>query len=465
MWKSWKLTMVAVAVAVAASGSVDAADQPNVVFIVADDLGRADCGFMGGTAIKTPNLDKLASQGAILDAHYVQPVCSPTRAAIMTGRYPMRHGLQVGVVRPWAQYGLPLNEDTLPAMLNRSGYVTGIFGKWHLGHFRPEYLPMKRGFDRQYGHYNGAIDYFEHTRDGGFDWHSDDKVSRDEGYSTDLIGTEAAKFVTGNAGKKPFFCYVPFNAVHTPLQAPPKYLEMYPNLVGGRRTYAAMLTAMDDAVGKIVQAVDAAGVRENTLFVFTSDNGGPNPGKITDNGKYRAGKGTLYEGGVRVAAFVTWQGHIRPGSTVSQPLHAVDWYPTLKRLVGEKSAPAKPLDGVDIWPSIIRGQSVARSAILLNTTPNVGSLRMGDWKLIVRKGVDDPDDGEAAAKKNEEEATVELYDLKNDPFETKNLAETELGRVAAMKSRLEGFAAQAVPPKTRPKAADFVVPKIWGEAD
>jgi arylsulfatase A-like enzyme len=440
-----------------------AAEKPNVVFIVADDLGRADCGFMGGTEIKTPHLDKLATQGAILDAHYVQPVCSPTRAALMTGRYPMRHGLQVGVVRPWAQYGLPLDEDTLPAMLKRAGYVTGIFGKWHLGHFEPEYLPTKRGFDRQYGHYNGAIDYFDHTRDGGFDWHENDKVSRDEGYSTTLIGEKAAKFVTANAGKSPFFCYVPFNAVHAPLQAPQKYLDMYPDLEGPRKTYAAMLTAMDDAVGELVKAVDDAGIRENTLFVFTSDNGGPNPGRITDNGKFRAGKGTLYEGGTRVAAFLSWAGRIKPGSTVKEPLHAVDWYPTLKKLVGETSPPVNPLDGRDIWPTLTEGKPSPHEAILLNVTPSGGAVRKGDWKLVVKNGEDDPDNG--AARKKANARSVELFDLKADPYEQTNLSEKEPARLAELKEVLARYAAQAVPPRNRPKAPGFVSPKVWGEAD
>src|SRR5947209_7107067 len=209
-----------------------AAEKPNVVFILADDLGREDCGFMGGKDIKTPHIDKLAAAGAKLDAFYVQPVCSPTRAAFMTGRYPMRHGLQVGVVRPWAQYGLPLEEQTLAQGLKSAGYTTAICGKWHLGHFRPEYLPTRRGFDRQYGHYNGALDYFTHDRDGGHDWHRDDKVNRDEGYSTHLIGKESAKFVAEHAGKTPFFLYVPFNAVHAPHQVPEKYTAAYPDLKG-----------------------------------------------------------------------------------------------------------------------------------------------------------------------------------------------------------------------------------------
>ena len=269
---------LALAAVLFSAARTPAAEPPNVVFILADDLGRADCGFMGGTQIKTPHLDRLAAAGTKLDAFYAQPVCSPTRAALMTGRYPMRHGLQVGVVRPWAQYGLPLAERTLAQALGKAGYATAIVGKWHLGHFRPEYLPTRRGFEHQYGHYNGALDYFTHTRDGGFDWHRDDKVCRDEGYSTHLIAREAAAFVAETAGKRPFFLYVPFNAVHAPHQVPDEYTRPYPELKGERKAYAGMLAALDEAVGTIVGAVEKAGVRRNTLFVFSSDNGGPAPG-------------------------------------------------------------------------------------------------------------------------------------------------------------------------------------------
>src|SRR5262245_25774119 len=195
----------------AAVGAADDAakpPQPNIVFLLADDLGWADVGWHGGE-IQTPHLDRLAAAGARLEQFYVQPVCSPTRAALMTGRYPMRHGLQVGVVRPWAQYGLPLEERTLPQALQEAGYVTAICGKWHLGHFRPEYLPTRRGFDHQYGHYNGALDYFTHVRDGGFDWHRDDRVCHDEGYTTHLLAKEAVRLIRAHDGQKPLFLYVP----------------------------------------------------------------------------------------------------------------------------------------------------------------------------------------------------------------------------------------------------------------
>lgn len=463
-----KLSNVLLLLGLVFHASISAAERPNIVFIVADDLGRNDCGFMGGTEIKTPNLDKLARAGAILDAHYVQPVCSPTRAALLTGRYPMRHGLQVGVVRPWAQYGLPLDEHLLPQALKQGGYRTAIVGKWHLGHFQPEYLPTRRGFDHQYGHYNGAIDYFEHTRDGGFDWHRDDKTSRDQGYSTHLLAADAARFVAENAGKSPYFLYVPFNAVHAPHQVPAKYMEPYAHLKGERRKYAGMLAAMDEAVGEIVAAVEKSGTRGNTLFIFTSDNGGPSPGTVTDNGKFRAGKGTLYEGGVRVAAFATWDGKIKPGITISEPIHAVDWYPTLTGLVGAKPAGKLPVDGLDVWPVLTEGAKSPHEVILLNTTPNAGAVRAGNWKLVVKTGedaADGEDEPKARKKKNAAGRSIELFDLDKDPYETKNLASENREKVVELQAKLKSFASQAIPPKIRPKAAGFVTPKVWGERD
>jgi arylsulfatase A-like enzyme len=439
--------------------AAEPAQKPNMVFILADDMGRHDCGFMGGMHIKTPHLDKLAAAGTKLDAFYVQPVCSPTRAAFMTGRYPMRHGLQVGVVRPWAQYGLPLDERTLPQALKEAGYTTAITGKWHLGHFAPEYLPTRRGFDHQYGHYNGALDYFTHDRDGGFDWHRNDKECRDDGYATHLIAREAVKFVEDTAGKKPFFLYVPFNAVHSPHQVPDKYMEPYGNLKGERRKYAGMLAAMDEAVGQIVTAVEKAGVRGDTLFIFSSDNGGPRPGVVTDNGKFRAGKGTLYEGGVRVAAFATWDGKIKAGTTVSEPLHAVDLYPTLLRLTGAMGEQKHQLDGKDAWATIAEGKPTPHEAILINTTPNNGAIRAGDWKLVVNRGKDDPDN--PVAKKGKEQ--VELFNLRDDPHEKTNLASKHPDRATDLRARLEEYSKQAVPPKARPRPKGFVVPKVWGE--
>lgn len=462
---------------------IQAAERPHVVFFVADDLGWGDVGFHG-SQIKTPAIDKLAVAGARLEAFYVQPVCSPTRAALMTGRYPMRHGLQVGVVRPWAQYGLPLEERTLPSALKEAGYTTAICGKWHLGHFQRAYLPTQRGFDHQYGHYNGALDYFTHIRDGGFDWHRDDRVCRDEGYSTQLLAKESMRLIEEHDAAQPLFLYVPFNAVHAPHQVPEKYMEPYADLMGERRKYAGMLAAMDEAIGQIVGAIEKKGMRPNTLFVFSSDNGGPAPGRVTSNGPLRGAKGTLYDGGTRVAAFAAWDKHIPAGSAVTEPLHMVDWYATLVTLAGGSLQQKLPLDGRDAWATISQGKPSPHDEILINTTPNNGAIRAGHWKLILNGGrSEDSAAGEESAnanadqvekkgKKKKQQAkagaaseTVELFNLKDDPYEKNNLADKMADKVADLKGRLESFAKQAVPPKSAPISSDFKSPKVWGEGD
>ena len=452
-----------------------AAAAPNIVFIIADDLGWGDVGFHGNE-IKTPAIDRLAAEGARLDQFYVLPVCSPTRAAFLTGRYPIRHGLHIGVVRPWARYGLPLEERTLAQGLKSAGYVTAITGKWHLGHFEPAYLPTRRGFDHQYGHYNGAIDYDTHEREGGFDWHRDDKVCRDEGYSTHLIAKEASRLIAEHDTTKPLFLYVPFNAVHSPHQVPAKYTEPYAHLKGNRRIYAGMLAAMDEAIGKIVSAVEKKGLRENTLIVFCSDNGGPAPGVVTSNGPLRAGKGTVYEGGVRVPAVAVWPEKIKAGSIVRAPLHIVDWYPTLLRLAGASLAQPLPLDGRDAWPAITAGAASPHEDILINVTATGGAVRMGDWKLVVNGQRQDADDVEGprppgkkkgakkkAATQPAAAGGIELFNLTEDPYEKTNLAGKNPQKVKSLQARLDAYAKAAVPSKVAPRAADFKVPAVWGE--
>ncbi|MDB6153642.1 MAG: arylsulfatase family protein [Chthoniobacteraceae bacterium] len=444
------------------------APRPNIIFLIADDLGHHDVGFTGGKEIKTPNLDKLAASGARLDAFYVQPVCSPTRASLLTGRYPSRLGLQTGVVRPWAQYGLPLEERTLAQALHEAGYATAITGKWHLGHFQPEYLPTRRGFDHQYGHYNGALDYFTHIRDGGFDWHRDDRENRDEGYSTHLIAREAVRLIKERDKTKPLFLYVPFNGVHAPLQVPESYQTPYTQLKGKRRVYAGMVAAVDEAVGQITSAIGAEGLNGNTLFFFSSDNGGPQPGTVTDNGPLRAGKATLYEGGVRVAALAAWEGHIKPGTVVTQPLHIVDWYPTLLKLAGAKTEQPLALDGRDAWATIAEGAPSPHDDILINTTPTGGAIRAGDWKLVlngVETGNENAEPDEATPDSPRSVGKVELFDLSKDLSEKQNLAVEHPEKVQELRERYEVYARQAVPPKARPKSPGFQTPKVWGQPD
>jgi arylsulfatase A-like enzyme len=459
---------------VAVASLAQAADKPNFIYLLADDLGYTDVGFHG-SEIKTPHIDKLASSGAKLEAFYVQPVCSPTRAALLTGRYPMRHGLQVGVVRPWAQYGLPLEERTLQQALQEAGYFTAICGKWHLGHFQKAYLPTNRGFNHQYGHYNGALDYFTHEREGGFDWHRNDQVCRDEGYTTTLLGDEAVRLIEQHDTSRPFFLYVPFNAPHSPLQAPKEYLDKYAHIQEQkRRTYAAMVACIDDQIGRIVAALDKRGLRENTLIAFSSDNGGPlNLGAT--NGSLRAGKGTLYEGGVRVSAFANWPGKIKEGSVVNEPLHVADWYPTLLKLAGAKLDQPLPLDGRDAWPTIANGKPSPHEEILLNTTPANGAIRAGNWKLVVN-GSRSEVDGQSTAQKAAPKAkgkkakgggggpdTIELFDLAGDPSERTNLAEKHPEKVQDLRARLAKYEQEAVPPKSAPMAPGFMSPKVWGE--
>jgi arylsulfatase A-like enzyme len=435
--------------------------KPNIVLILADDLGWADVSFHGGQ-IKTPNLDALAARGTRLEQFYVQPLCSPTRAALMTGRYPMRHGLQVGVVKPQVQYGLPLDERTLPQALREAGYTTAICGKWHLGHFQRDYLPTQRGFDHQYGHYNGAIDYYTHLRDGGLDWHRDDAALIEEGYSTHLIAQDTAI---------PLFLYVPFNAVHAPHQAPEEYSAPYTAMTGDRRIYAGMVAAMDEDVGRIVAAVEQKGIRGNTLFIFSSDNGGPAPGKITDNGPLREGKGTLYEGGVRVPAFATWDGHLKPGTVVNAPMHIADWYPTLLTIAGASLKQDKPLDSFNMWPTIADGKPSPRREILHNTAPGTGALRMGDWKLVLNGHRRDTGESDKPKKPKNDTVSadaaerVELFNLASDPYEEKNLVTQQPDKLKELRVRYDELAAQAVPPKDHDAPPGWKVPKVWGEKD
>ena len=431
--------------------------KPNIVYILADDLGYADVGFMGSKEIRTPEIDKLAAGGAILESFYVQPVCSPTRSTLLTGRYPTRTGVYT-VVRPHAKWGLPLEERTLPVALREAGYHTAICGKWHLGEFETAYQPTRRGFDEQYGHFFGALDYFTHLRDGERDWYRNDQPNADEGYSTHLLGREACRVIRERPMDKPLFLYVPFNAVHGPYQTPNSYTAPYPQLKGTRQKYAGMIAAMDEAIGQIVAALDETGIRKNTLILFSSDNGGPGPGTITDNGPLRAGKGTIYEGGVRVCALANWPEQIKAGTRVTEPIHAVDCFPTLVKLAGGSLEQKLPLDGLDVWSTITQGAKSPHDAILLCAQPNRAAVRSGNWKLMVNADApadDSPaksDGGKAKAKKKAAKKAqansglVQLYNLAEDVGERQNLAAEQPERVAELRAKLDAFLKDAVTP-------------------
>ncbi len=424
---------------------VRAADsKPNILYIVADDLGWKDVGFHGSD-IKTPNLDTLAASGAKLDEFYAEPMCTPTRAAIMTGRYPMRYGLQTAVIPQGHTYGLATDEWLLPQALKEAGYETAIIGKWHLGHADRKFWPRQRGFDYQYGPLIGEIDYFTHKAGDKVDWYRDNEVVEEEGYSTTLLGDDAVRLIDRHDAAKPLFLYLAFNAVHTPYQAPQNYLDQYPNIEDpSRKAYAASATAMDDQIGRVIAALKQKKMFDNTLIVFQSDNGGTRDpmfaGAITDmskvvlpadNGPYRDGKGSLYEGGTRVVALASWPGHIKPGITVNEMVHTVDLYPTLLGLAGGQLGKSKPLDGVDVWGTLSEGKPSPRTEIVYNIEPFRGAIREGDWKLIWHTLLPQK---------------IELYDIADDPSETKNVAADHPDKVAELQKRINELAAQAQKP-------------------
>jgi arylsulfatase A-like enzyme len=425
--------------------SAHAADRPpNILYIVADDLGWKDVGFHGSD-IKTPNLDALAAKGVKLDQFYAEPMCTPTRAALMTGRYPMRYGLQTAVIPQGHTYGLATDEWLLPQALKDAGYETAIIGKWHLGHADQKFWPRQRGFDYQYGPLIGEIDYFTHKVDGRVDWYRDNQVVEEKGYSTTLLGDDAVRLIEQHDPATPLFLYLAFNAVHTPYQAPQEYLDQYKHIQDpSRQAYAASATAMDDQIGRVMAALAEKKMLDNTLIVFQSDNGGTrNPmfaGAITDmtkvvlpadNGPYRDGKGTLYEGGTRVVALASWPGHIKEGSVVNEMIHTVDLYPTLVRLAGGKLDKCKPLDGVDVWGTLSEGKPSPRTELVYNIEPFRAALRQGDWKLIWRTLLPQ---------------SIELYDVAKDPGETTNLAAEHPEKVAELQKRINEFAAEAQKP-------------------
>ena len=439
--------------------AADAPRPPNVVYVVSDDQGWKDVGFHGSD-IRTPNLDALAKGGAKLEQLYAQPMCTPSRAALMTGRYPHRYGLQTLVIPSAGTYGLATDEWLLPQALKEAGYSTAIVGKWHLGHADKKYWPNQRGFDHQYGPLLGEIDYFTHSAHGTRDWFRDGKPVKEDGYVTELLGDDAVKLIQKQDPAKPLFLYLAFTAPHSPYQVPDKYLEAYASIADpARRAYAAMITAMDEQIGRVVQALDERGMRKDTLIVFQSDNGGPRSAKFTgevdmskstipaDNGIYRDGKASLYEGGTRVVGLANWPGHIPAGSVIDEPIHVVDMYPTVAKLAGAKLGKNKPLDGVDVWPAIAEGKPSPREEIVYGVEPFRAAARKGDWKLVWQATLPN---------------RVKLFDLAKDPSEKTNLAAQNPEKVAELKAFIEAQARDSVPPLILNEAMGALKPALFG---
>lgn len=417
---------------------------PHILHIVADDLGWKDVGFNGCQDIKTPNLDKLAATGAKFSQFYVQSMCTQTRAALMTGRYPFRYGLQTSVIPSVSAYGLDTEEKLMPQVLKEAGYKTALIGKWHLGHADKKYWPMQRGFDYHYGAMIGELDYFTHEEHGVTDWYRNNQTLKEEGYTTTLLGTDAAKLIESHDTATPLYLYLAFNAPHTPYQAPQEYIDRYTSIEEPtRRTYAAMVTCLDDEIGRVIGALEKKGMRENTLIIFHSDNGGTKNAMFAgvmadmskvripcDNGPYRDGKASLFEGGTRVCAFANWPGKIKAGE-VDGLIHGVDLFATFASLAGAPTTGGKPLDGVNVWDTISTGASSPREELVYNIEPFRGAIRQGDWKLIWRTTLP---------------SSVDLYHITEDPSEETNLAARHPVKVIAMQARINELAKEAAKP-------------------
>ncbi len=417
--------------------------RPNILYIVSDDQGWKDLGYHGSD-IQTPNIDQLAQGGVRLEQYYAEPFCTPSRAALLTGRYPFRYGLQTAAIPGGARYGLATDEWLLPQALKAAGYETAIVGKWHLGHADRKYWPRQRGFDYQYGAMVGELDYFTHSAHGVTDWYRNNQPVKELGYVTTLIGKDAVRWINAHDPKVPFFLYLTFTAPHAPYQAPQAYLDRYKNIADPtRRAYAGMITAMDEQIGDVVKALEQKGLRDNTLIIFQSDNGGNVDAMFSgevdvsklklpaDNGPYRGGKGTEYEGGTRVPALWNWPGHIKAGSIVDGPIHIVDMFPTLAALAGASANASKPLDGINVWSAIAAGAPSPRTEVVYNIQPQAAAIREGDWKLVWRTILP---------------SKVELFNIAQDPGEKTNLADQNPDRVANLQQRIEALSREAVPP-------------------
>ncbi|MBA7603773.1 Arylsulfatase [subsurface metagenome] len=396
-----------------------AANKPNIVLIVSDDQGYADVScYDHPEEVRTPNIDRLAAEGVRLTDGYASAyVCAPTRAGLLTGRYQQRFGFYTGGD---SRVGLPLSEVTVADLLKKEGYATGVVGKWHVG-LEPEYRPLQRGFDEFYGFLgHGAHDYFKlQITDEYTSIYRNDKPIDDTGYLTDNLARQAVSFIERHH-KRPFFLYLPFNAVHWPLQAPDDYIKRFNTGDENRDTYLAMLTSMDEAIGKVLDALKRIGADGNTLVIFFSDNGGAKK-NLANNGVLRDYKQSVYEGGIRVPFIVRWPGKLPKAAVCSEPVISVDILPTILSAAGVELPGDRVYDGKDMLAAL-RGeaQEPLHKALFWYDGSQQWAVRAGKWKLLSRKG------------------SLELYDLQADIGEKHDLAAQRPGVV----EELEGMYAE-----------------------
>ena len=453
-----------------------AAERPNVIVIVADDLGWNDVGFHGGD-IDTPSLDRLAAEGVELNRFYTTPICSPTRAALMTGRDPIRLGVAYGVILPWDNTGVHPDEHFLPESFAAAGYQTAMVGKWHLGHAQMTYHPNNRGFEHFYGHLHTEVGFYPpFSNQGGKDFQRNGVSIDDEGYETYLLADEVSRYIRERDKDKPFFVYMPFIAPHTPLDAPQELQDKYRDInidlaparakqtdntrriakillqESARPMYAAVVDAMDQAIGQVLATLDREGIADNTIVLFFSDNGGAaySVGGA-DNAPLRGGKGETFEGGIRVVAVLRWPQAIEPGQVMTQIMTVMDVFPTLADAAGIEARNKRKFDGSSMWPAIADGEVIPRQELVYfaSETPIYGHFNLtafnDDWKLVQ----------EIEQDQLETTVTSYLFRIQDDPNEYNNLAQAHPDVVQELAGKIHdwralypinGTRSQLVPP-------------------
>lgn len=442
--------VIGVSPAVGQSDGDGSADRrrPNFVVLFSDDAGYADFGFQESCPSEmravTPRLTALASDGVRFTSGYVSgAVCSPSRAGLLTGRYQQRFGHEMNIPPGYAGGGLPLSEKLIGDRLRPLGYATGLIGKWHLG-YPPEYQPNRRGFDHFFGFLQGARNYLPYPADKAPPhqvFQENGTPLPEGGYSTDRIGEAARRFIESSRDR-PFFLFVAFNAVHGPLQARPSDLEALAGIDNPRhRQYVGMMKALDENVGRILDALASAGLADTTLVVFTNDNGGQT-GLTASNAPLRGKKGDMWEGGIRVPMLMRWPGVIAAGRVVDDPVITLDFLPTFLAAAGARDVVEDgALDGIDLLP-LLRGDAerLPERDLFWRSGGASGrvAMRDGQWKLVHNR--------------HQDGAKAELYDLANDIGEQNDLAARNPDRVGAMQARLRAWEGGLTEP-------------LWGSGD
>ncbi|XP_053317418.1 arylsulfatase J [Spea bombifrons] len=478
--------------------------QPHIIFILADDQGYRDIGYHG-SEIRTPTLDRLASEGVRLENYYVQPICSPSRSQFITGKYQIHTGLQHSIIRPSQPNCLPLDNLTLPQKLKKVGYSTHMVGKWHLGFYRKECMPTQRGFDSFFGSLLGSGDYYNHYKCDspgicGYDLYENNKAAweHDHGiYSTEMYTQRVHKILAKHNPKRPIFLYIAYQAVHSPLQAPGNYLDHYRSIPNeNRRRYAAMLSCLDDAVNNVTLALKRYGFYENSLIIYSSDNGGQ-PMAGGNNWPLRGSKGTYWEGGIRAVGFVHSPFLKNKGYVCRELIHITDWFPTLVTLAEGEIDESIQLDGYDIWETISEGKPSPRVDILHNIDPMYtkarngswaagfgiwntaiqSAIRMKEWKLLTGN----PGNGDwippqsfssiGPSRWHNERVTVSsgksvwLFNITADPYERNDLSDKFPDIVKQLLRRLAQYNKTAVPvryPPRDPRSNPKLNGGVWG---